>query len=108
MPRRLLSTILLLLASWAGSIAAQTPTYKLLWSPGSFNTPGGQPTAIFEAAPGLFYVLGFQVQNTFGASLFSIKNAGTYTPLYSLPPNFESSAIVQATNGRLYNPGFNV
>jgi hypothetical protein len=52
-------------------------------------------------------VLGALVQNTFGASVFSVTSDGIYKPLYSLPPNFESFAQVQATNGKLYNPGFN-
>ncbi len=88
-------------------MAAQTPVYTLLWSPPNLDTPGDQPTVILEAAPGLFYVLGAWVQSTFGASVFSITTTGTYKPLYSQPPYFTSSAFVQATNGDLYNPGFN-
>jgi hypothetical protein len=106
MARRLLP-ILLLLSAWAvGPAAGEGPVYKLLWSPGSLDTPGGQPAVIFEVSPGLFYVLGLSVQSTYGASAFSITSAGTYKLLYSLPPYFNSSALVQATNGRLYSPGF--
>ncbi len=106
MSRKLLSTSLLLLASSAAFAPGQTPVYKLLWSPGSLAAPGGQPSAILEAAPGLFYVLGALDQSTFGASVFSITSAGTFKLLYSQPPYFTSIAFVQATNGRLYNPGF--
>jgi hypothetical protein len=106
MLRKLLSAILLLLGSAAALAPGQTPVYKLLWSPGSLGAPGGQPVTILEAAPGLFYVLGTLDQSTFGASVFSITNAGTFKLLYSQPPYFTSIAIVQATNGHLYNPGF--
>ena len=106
MLRKLLSAILLLLGSAAALAPGQTPVYKLLWSPGSLGAPGGQPVTILEAAPGLFYVLGTLDQSTFGASVFSITNAGTFNLLYSQPPYFVSEALVQATNGRLYNPGF--
>jgi len=107
MPRILLPTILALSLVGARLTAAQGPVYKLLWSPPNLDSPGGQPTVIFEVAPGLFYVLGGLVQNTFGASVFSVTSNGTYQPLYSLPPNFESVALAQATNGKLYGPGWN-
>jgi hypothetical protein len=107
MPRILPSAIIALSVCATQLTAAQTPAYKLLWSPANLDSPGGQPTVIFEVAPGLFYVLGALVQNTFGASVFSVTSDGIYKPLYSLPPNFESFAQVQATNGKLYNPGFN-
>jgi uncharacterized repeat protein (TIGR03803 family) len=107
MPRILLPTILALSLVGARLTAAQTPAYKLLWSPANLDSPGGQPTVIFEVAPGLFYVLGGLDQSTFGTSVFSITSTGTYNLLYSQPAYFSSSAMAQATNGKLYNPGFN-
>ena len=107
MQRGLIATIGLLLVCAAGSAVAQTPVYKLLWSPGAIGTPGAQPTAIMEVAPGLFYVLGAYDGDTFGASVFSITSAGTFKLLYSLPPDFTSAGFAQGTNGNLYVPGFN-
>jgi len=107
MPRTLLPTILALSLVGARLTAAQTPVYKLLWSPPSLDSPGGQPTVIIEVAPGLFDVLGGWDQSTFGASVLSITSTGTYKPLYSQPPYFVSYALAQATNGRLFNPGWN-
>jgi len=106
MQRGLIATIGLLLVCAAGSAVAQTPVYKLLWSPGVIGTPGAQPTAIMEVAPGLFYVLGAYDGDTFGASVFSITSAGTFKLLYSLPPYYLSAAFAQGTNGNLYVPGF--
>jgi IPT/TIG domain-containing protein len=107
MPRTLLSTILALSLVGARLTAAQTPVYKLLWSPPNLDSPGGQPTVIIEVAPGLFDVLGGLDQSTFGASVFSVTSSGTYNLLYSQPAYFSSSALAQATNGKLYNPGWN-
>jgi hypothetical protein len=106
MPRTILPAIFASIACATQLATAQAPVYKLLWSPPNLGAPGAQPTVILEVAPGLFYVLGALEQATFGASVFSITSTGTYTPLYSQPPYFTSSALVQATNGRLYNPGF--
>ena len=52
MPRNLLSTVLAFSVCAAQLAASQSPVYKLLWSPGSLDTPGDQPTVILEAAPG--------------------------------------------------------
>jgi len=106
MPRKFTCCALLLIV-WAGVVVqGQTPAYKLLWSPGSLGVPGGQPTGIIEVAPGLFYVLGANMQSTFGASVLSVTSTGQENLLYSLPPYFASWALVQATNGKLYQAGF--
>ena len=104
--RTLSFTILALSLGATQTVGAHAAVYKLLWSPPNLDTPGGQPTAILEVFPGLFDVLGAWDQSTFGASVFSISGPGTYTLLYSQPPYFSSYALVQATNGHLYNPGF--
>ncbi len=106
MMRTLSFTILALSVGATQTVGAHAAVYKLLWSPPNLDTPGGQPTAILEVFPGLFDVLGAWDQSTFGASVFSISGPGTYTLLYSQPPYFSSYALVQATNGHLYNPGF--
>ena len=98
--------IALLLLACAAASPAQTPTYKLLWSPPNLDSPGGQPAVILEASPGLFDVLGSWYQSTFGATAFSVTSSGTFTLLYSLPPYYTSTAMVKATSGSLYEPGW--
>lgn len=72
MPRKLLLAILLVSACGAQIVAGQAPVYKLLYSPPALGTPGGQPTVMFEGAPGVFYGLSVLIESTFGGSVFTI------------------------------------
>jgi IPT/TIG domain-containing protein len=105
MTKRLLFGTLLLSACGTRAIHGQASVYTLLYSPPSLSTPGGEPTTIFEAAPGLFYVLSVRTTTTFGPSIFTITSTGTFELIYTFPPAVNAmQTFVQATNGSLYGP----
>jgi hypothetical protein len=90
MKTNLLLAMLLFCAVGTQATPAQSPVYTLIYYPPALSTPGGQPAAIFEAAPGLFYVLSLRTTNIFGPSIFTITSSGTFKLIYSFPPAINS------------------
>lgn len=100
MLRKLLLTLLIAAACAAQS---QGPVYKLLYSP-PVSANLGYLGTIFEAEPGLFYVLASWETNTFGPSIFTITSAGTFKSIYTFAPYTLIDTMVRDMNGALYAP----
>jgi len=79
----------------------QTPVYKLLYSPPT-GTSGGQPFAILEVEPGVFYSAGYYENSGVGGSIFSVTATGAYKQVYVFPGNTLLNTLVQGANGLLY------
>jgi hypothetical protein len=105
MLKKCLFASLAVYACYAQSSAGRGPVYKLLYAPSNLLAPGGNPTVMFEAEPGLFYVLGYRSTSSFGSSVFTVTSEGAFKVIYSLPANIDSGTLVQGGNGRLYGPG---
>jgi uncharacterized repeat protein (TIGR03803 family) len=86
-------------------LAAQGPVYRLLYSP-PLGSNLGDLYGIFEAKPGLFYILSVWNGGATGASIFTVTSQGAFSPIYSFPQLTTMDYAVEATNGRLYGSGF--
>lgn len=108
--KKVLAVIFAAFAACVCVYGAQGP-YQLLYSAPNPSSQGAAPIGLLEISPGLFYFLSAsrgQGPPAFGPSIFSlevIKGAPT-TLIYSLPPNVQSSALVQQSDGSLLLPGF--
>jgi uncharacterized repeat protein (TIGR03803 family) len=85
---------------------AQQPVFTILYSPTSPDAVGGDPTELFEAKPGLLYVLGQLMNNVHGSSVFSLASGGVFSPIYSLPAVTISAAFAQSADSSIYEPAF--
>jgi uncharacterized repeat protein (TIGR03803 family) len=98
------SLLLSLFACTCAAAAAQTPKYQAIYIPPLLTSPGGNPLAVLEVQPGLFYVLAARQTNTFGAVILSTTGGGTAKPLSEFPPSTNVGPPVQAANGVLCAP----
>ena len=105
MRNTLLLAFVLVWACGAQTDSSKAPAYRLLYSPTS-QVPGAQSIVMFEVTPGLFYLLSALEGPSYGASVFTLTGSGKFNLIYSLQPYTQSYALVQATNGMLYGPGF--
>jgi hypothetical protein len=91
-------------ACHAQGVAGQGPVFKLLYSPPVGNI--GYLYGIFEGKPGLFYILSTFTGGTTGGSIFTVTNAGNFSPIYSSPQYATVGGVVRSTNGEVYFSGF--
>jgi hypothetical protein len=105
MPRKVSSRAAICLLCLPQLMPAQGPVYKLLYSP-KVGSNIGYLNGIFEARPGLFYVLSGWTGGATGGSIFTLTSDGTFSPIYAFPQSTTMDYVVEATNGELYGSAF--